>query len=95
MPKRSTTSTGSACNSDSLDPSHVLLSIGVPEEIGHGSMRFTLNNTKVGSWTSPGDFGDVHGMFTPDWWFPNWNQYGLLKMLVIGHLLKMQSHFLS
>ena len=22
-------------------------------------------------------------MFTPDWWFPNWNQYGLLKMLVI------------
>ena len=35
------------------------------------------------SWTSPGDFGDVHGMFTPDWWFPNWNQYGLLKMLVI------------
>ena len=32
-------STGSACNSDSLDPSHVLLSIGVPEEIGHGSMR--------------------------------------------------------
>ena len=35
-------STGSACNSDSLDPSHVLLSIGVPEEIGHASMRFTF-----------------------------------------------------
>ncbi|HIV51594.1 MAG TPA: cysteine desulfurase [Candidatus Faecalibacterium intestinipullorum] len=35
-------STGSACNSDSLDPSHVLQSIGVPEEIGHGSMRFTF-----------------------------------------------------
>ena len=35
-------STGSACNSDSLDPSHVLLSIGVPEEIGHSSMRFTF-----------------------------------------------------
>ena len=35
-------STGSACNSDSLDPSHVLLSIGVPEEIGHGSMRFSF-----------------------------------------------------
>ena len=46
-------------------------------------ISFFLNNTKVGSWTSPGDFGDVHGMFTPDWWFPNWNQYGLLKMLVI------------
>ena len=35
-------STGAACNSDSLDPSHVLLSIGLPEEIGHGSMRFTF-----------------------------------------------------
>jgi predicted transcriptional regulator len=35
-------------------------------------------------WTSPGDFGDVRGIFTPDWWFPNWNQYGLLKMLVIN-----------
>ena len=46
-------------------------------------ISFFLNNTKIGTWTSPGDFGDVHGMFTPDWWFPNWNQYGLLKMLVI------------
>ncbi len=46
-------------------------------------ITFSLNGTKLGTWTSPGDFGDVHGMFTPDWWFPNWNQYGLLKMLVI------------
>lgn len=46
-------------------------------------IRFYLNNICLGTWTSPGDFGDVHGMFTPDWWFPNWNQYGLLKMLVI------------
>ncbi len=46
-------------------------------------ITFSLNNTKIGTWTSPGDYGDVHGMFTPDWWFPNWNQYGLLKMLVI------------
>lgn len=35
-------SSGSACTSGSLDPSHVLLSIGLPEEIGHGSMRFTF-----------------------------------------------------
>ncbi len=46
---------------------------------------FYLNNTLLGTWTSPGDFGDVKGIFTPDWWFPNWNQYGLLKMLVINH----------
>ncbi|MDO5135964.1 MAG: winged helix-turn-helix transcriptional regulator [Eubacteriales bacterium] len=46
-------------------------------------ITFLLNGVKLGTWTSPGDFGDVHGMFTPDWWFPNWNQYGLLKMLVV------------
>ncbi len=46
---------------------------------------FYLNDVLLGTWTSPGDFGDVKGIFTPDWWFPNWNQYGLLKMLVINH----------
>lgn len=45
---------------------------------------FSMNNEFLGIWTSPGDFGDVKGIFTPDWWFPNWNQYGLLKMLVIN-----------
>lgn len=43
-----------------------------------------LNDVKIGMWTSPGDYGDVQGIFTPDWWFPNWNQYGLLKMIVIN-----------
>ena len=46
---------------------------------------FYLNDVNIGYWTSPGDFGDIKGIFTPDWWFPNWNQYGLLKMLVINH----------
>ena len=36
-------SSGSACNSGSLDPSHVLLSIGLPHEIAHGSLRLTIN----------------------------------------------------
>ncbi|MCU0641245.1 MAG: cysteine desulfurase NifS [Candidatus Margulisbacteria bacterium] len=35
-------SSGSACTSGSLDPSHVLLAIGLPHEIAHGSLRFTL-----------------------------------------------------
>lgn len=43
-----------------------------------------LNDVKIGTWTSPGDYGDVQGIFTPNWWFPNWNQYGLLKMIVIN-----------
>lgn len=47
-------------------------------------ISFILNDVKIGTWTSPGDFGDVQGIFTPDWWFPNWNQYGLLKMVVIN-----------
>lgn len=36
-------SSGSACTSGSLDPSHVLLAIGLPHEIAHGSLRMTLN----------------------------------------------------
>ena len=47
-------------------------------------ISFYLNDVCIGTWTSPGDFGDVKGLFTPDWWFPNWNQYGLLKLLVIN-----------
>lgn len=37
-------STGSACSSDSLDPSHVLLSIGVPHEKAHGSLRLSISH---------------------------------------------------
>lgn len=36
-------SSGSACTSGSLDPSHVLLAIGLPKEIAHGSLRLTLD----------------------------------------------------
>lgn len=37
-------SSGSACTSGSLDPSHVLLAIGLPHEIAHGSLRFSLSD---------------------------------------------------
>jgi len=40
-------STGSACSSSSLEPSHVLLSLGCPPEQAHGSLRFSL-----GKWTT-------------------------------------------
>jgi len=43
-------STGSACTSESLEPSHVMLAIGLPHEIAHGSLRITL-----GRWTTKED----------------------------------------
>lgn len=47
-------------------------------------LSFFFNGKKLGYWTSPGDYGDVHGRFTPKWWTENWNQYGLLKLLCIN-----------
>ena len=41
-------SSGSACTSGSLDPSHVLLAIGLPHEIAHGSLRLTLTEENTG-----------------------------------------------
>lgn len=40
-------SSGSACTSGSLNPSHVLLAIGLPHEIAHGSLRITLNHSNT------------------------------------------------
>lgn len=47
-------STGSACSSSSLEPSHVLLAIGLSERLAHGSLRFTL-----GKWTTEADIDRV------------------------------------
>lgn len=46
---------------------------------------FYLNDIELGFWTSPGDFGETRGIFTPRWWYPNINQYGLLKLLTINN----------
>jgi cysteine desulfurase len=47
-------SSGSACTSSTLEPSHVLLAIGLPHEIAHGSIRFSL-----GRWTTDEDVSRV------------------------------------
>lgn len=47
-------------------------------------ITISVNGTEVGMWTSPGDFGERRGILTPDWWFSNWNQYGLLKVFDIN-----------
>lgn len=47
-------STGSACSSQSLEPSHVLLAMGLPHEQAHGSLRFSL-----GKWTTEEEINQV------------------------------------
>lgn len=39
----------------------------------------TINGREIGVWTSPSDFGDKRGVFTPDWWKLKGSQYGRLK----------------
>ena len=38
-----------------------------------------VNGVEVGTWTSPGDYGDKRGVYTPDWWKLKGSQYGKLK----------------
>jgi predicted transcriptional regulator len=39
----------------------------------------SVNKVDIGTWTSPGDFGDKRGVYTPDWWKLKGSQYGMLK----------------
>lgn len=45
---------------------------------------FRLNGVELGYWTSPADFGRTQGIYNPAWWFRNWNQHGLYKLLSIN-----------
>ncbi|MBD2872083.1 ArsR/SmtB family transcription factor [Paenibacillus arenilitoris] len=46
-------------------------------------ISFALNGAEIGMWTSPGDYGEVRGRFSPVWWHDRVNQYGLLKVIRI------------
>ncbi|MDD3699866.1 ArsR/SmtB family transcription factor [Candidatus Sordicultor fermentans] len=61
------------------------LSSEVPGTNKHWPSDITLwvNEIEVGDWTSPGDFGDKRGRFTPLWWKLEGSQYGLLKTWII------------
>jgi len=52
-------------------------------DVWPSDITFSLNGLELGVWTSPGDFADTRGKFTPDWWPNNLNQYGLLKTIRI------------
>ncbi len=47
-------------------------------------ISFRMNGVNLGYWTSPGDFGRIRGIYNPAWWYPNWNQHGLFKLLTIN-----------
>lgn len=74
--------------SQKIDQITISLEIGSEapgvNDVWPSDISFFINDKKIAMWTSPGDFGNVRGIFTPDWWYPNWNQYGLLKILVIN-----------
>ncbi len=42
-------------------------------------ITLTINGVEIGTWTSPGDFGDKRGVYTPSWWKLKGSQYGKLK----------------
>lgn len=44
----------------------------------------SINGKEIGVWTSPGDFGDKRGTYTPDWWKLSGSQYGMLKTWSVG-----------
>lgn len=44
-------------------------------------ITFMINQIEVGTWTSPGDYGDQRGVYTPAWWKLKGSQYGKLKAL--------------
>ena len=44
----------------------------------------SINGTEIGTWTSPGDYGDRRGTYTPDWWKLKGSQYGMLKTWSVG-----------
>ncbi|MCR5761929.1 MAG: helix-turn-helix domain-containing protein [Treponema sp.] len=77
-----------------LESNHILKELQFSFEIGSeapgicenwpSDIYFSINETQIGYWTSPGDFGETRGLFTPDWWDKQWNSYGLLKLLVIN-----------
>jgi len=52
-------------------------------DVWPSDITFSLNGVILGTWTSPGDYGDRRGKYNPSWWFSFLNQYGLLKKLTI------------
>ncbi len=49
-------------------------------EVWPSDIMVSINGVALGSWTSPGDFGEQRGAFTPEWWSVANTQFGLMKV---------------
>lgn len=73
----------------SQNPDELEISLEISSEAPYtnenwpSDISFYMNGVHLGSWTSPGDYGDKRGKYTPSWWPAAINQYGLLKTLRI------------
>jgi len=72
------------------DPTELEISMEISSEAPGANknwpsdISFIINGVNVGQWTSPGDFADEMGKYTPTWWMRNINQYGMLKVIRIN-----------
>lgn len=66
-------------------PKHLEFSLELSSEVPGthadwpSDITLEVNGVRVANWTSPGDFGDKRGVYTPEWWKLAGSQYGMLK----------------
>lgn len=74
-------------NKDKLEMLDLSMELGsefpFSNNVWPSDITFSINGTEIGTWTSPGDFSDIRGKYTPDWVPDNVNQYGQLKVVRI------------
>lgn len=59
-------------------------------------ITFYVNEQSLGTWTCPGNFSDVRGFYTPNWWSDTSSQYGLLMQIMIKNdATTIDGHWLS
>lgn len=72
----------------SIDAIEIIMEVSseVPGTLANwpSDIVLSINGTEIGVWTSPGDYGDRRGTYTPDWWKLKGSQYGMLKTWSVG-----------
>jgi predicted transcriptional regulator len=73
---------------DSIERVEIVMEVSseVPGTLANwpSDIVLSINGREIGVWTSPGDFGDRRGTYTPAWWKLKGSQYGMLKTWTVG-----------